>query len=505
MAPPSKVKEARVTAHHDSHHPEVPSIPLWTAVTTYFGYGLLIFFGHLRDVFGKIFKSHKYVAPQGYAPIVSDFEDFYTRRLYHRIEDCWNRPVASCPGSTIDVIDRDFKYNTVKPYFTGSIRECVNLGSYNYLGFGDPNSSTKPAVFNALYKFSTSTCSPRTALGTTILHTQLEKSIASYVGQEDAMVFGMGFGTNSTAIPALVGKGGLILSDGMNHSSIAVGCRTSGAVIRVFRHSDVNHLESVIRHAIIDGQPLTHRPWTKILIMVEGIYSMEGETCPLKQVVELKNKYKCYLYVDEAHSIGAIGKTGRGICEHTGVNPKDVDILMGTFTKSFGAVGGYIAGAKDIVDYLRYTCAGSAYSASISPPACQQVISALQIMSGQDGTDLGRRKLTSLHDNANMFRQGMIKMGCHVLGNWDSPVVPVMLYNSAKIPAFSRECYKRGLAVVVVGFPASPLLLSRVRFCISAAHTKEQLEDALKKIDEVCEIMGLKYNRSSWSLLLPTF
>ncbi len=145
----------------------------------------------------------------------------------------------------------------------------------------------------------------------------------------------------------------------------------------------------MIRKAIIDGQPRTHRPWKKILIVVEGIYSMEGEMCPLKEIVAIKKKYRAYLFVDEAHSIGAIGSSGRGITEHAKVNPADVDILMGTFTKSFGAVGGYIASTKEIVSALREHSAGSLYSASISPPAAMQVIAAMQLILGEDGTDLG--------------------------------------------------------------------------------------------------------------------
>merc|ERR1740130_2077843 len=152
------------------------------------------------------------------------------------------------------------------------------------------------------------------------------------------MVFGMGFGTNSTGIPALIGKGGLIISDNNNHSSIVAGARSSGAHIKVFQHNDAQNLEAVVRRAIIEGQPRTHRPWSKILIMVEGIYSMEGELCPLASIIAVKKKYNCYLYVDEAHSIGALGKQGGGICEQSGVDPTDVDVLMGTFTKSFGAV-----------------------------------------------------------------------------------------------------------------------------------------------------------------------
>jgi serine palmitoyltransferase len=139
------------------------------------------------------------------------------------------------------------------------------------------------------------------------------------------------------------------------------------------------------------------------------------------------------LYVDEAHSIGALGKSGKGVCEHTGVDPADVDILMGTFTKSFGAVGGYIAGSQELIDFMREASAGSAYSPSISPACCQQIISALQVISGQDGTDIGQKKLLAIRENSNYVRQALMDMGCHVLGDWDSPVIPTLLCNPAKI------------------------------------------------------------------------
>jgi serine palmitoyltransferase len=260
------------------------------------------------------------------------------------------------------------------------------------------------------------------------------------------------------------------------------------------RRSDVEDLESVIREAIVCGQPRTRLPWTKILIIVEGIYSMEGEMAPLAEIVELKKKYKCFLMIDEAHSIGAIGPTGRGITESKGVDTSDVDIMMGTFTKSFGAVGGYMAGSKRLISYLRNSCAGSMYSSSISPPACQQILASMSIIMGRDDTSLGKTKLAALRDNSDYFRKGVTDMGFHVLGDYGSPVVPIMLYQPAKIPAFSRECLKRNLAVVVVGFPAAPLLLARCRICISAAHTRKDLDDALKKISEVGDLVGLKYN-----------
>ncbi|CAF5091236.1 unnamed protein product, partial [Rotaria magnacalcarata] len=177
-------------------------------------------------------------------------------------------------------------------------------------------------------------------------HVELEKLLADFLHVESSIAFGMGFATNSLNLPVLASKGDLILSDEMNHASLILGIRLSGASYRTYAHNDMKNLEEKLREAIVHGQPRTNRPWKKIILVVEGIYSMEGSICRLPEIIELKKKYKAYLYMDEAHSIGAIGKNGRGIVDYFGADVKDVDILMGTFTKSFGSAGGYIAGSK---------------------------------------------------------------------------------------------------------------------------------------------------------------
>jgi serine palmitoyltransferase len=162
-----------------------------------------------------------------------------------------------------------------------------------------------------------------------VVHEELEREVASFVGKPAALVFGMGFATNSLTLPVLMrGKGTLVISDALNHSSIVAGVRGSSAKVKVFRHNQPEHLERVLRAAIAEGQPRTHRPWAKILIVVEGIYSMEGEVCRLAEIVALKKKYKAYLYLDEAHSIGAMGPTGRGVAEHLGVDTADIDVMV---------------------------------------------------------------------------------------------------------------------------------------------------------------------------------
>jgi serine palmitoyltransferase len=259
-------------------------------------------------------------------------------------------------------------------------RACLNLGSYNYLGFADDwHSTCGKDVIASLKKLPVSASSSRTEFGTSSAHREVEKLVANFVGKEDAMALNMGFNTNATTIPALVTRGDLIISDFLNHTSIVNGARASGAAIRTFRHNDTEHLESILREAITMGRPRTRRPWGKILVIVEGIYSMEGEYCDLRNVVRVSKKYGAYVYLDEAHSIGAMGPTGRGCAEYCGVDTADIDIMMGTFTKSFGGMGGYIAGSKDVINFLRHVCAGSSYHNSLSPIVCQQIISSFKV------------------------------------------------------------------------------------------------------------------------------
>ncbi|KAH0462681.1 hypothetical protein IEQ34_010256 [Dendrobium chrysotoxum] len=479
-------------------------LPYLTALTTLFSYGLLFAFGQMRDFFRKILdlrksknlqllRSATLFLDQGYAPICLGLEDFYTRRLYLRIQDCFNRPIASAPDAWIDVVERYSKDSNKTLHRTSKTNKCLNLGSYNYLGFAAADEYCTPRVIESLKQYSPSTCSARVDGGTTKLHAELEEVVARFVGKPAAILFGMGYATNSAIIPALIGKGGLIISDSLNHNSIVNGARGSGATVRVFQHNSAAHLEEVLREQIAEGQPRTHRPWKKIIVIVEGIYSMEGELCKLPEIIAVCKKYKAYTYLDEAHSIGAIGKSGRGVCELLGVDTADMDIMMGTFTKSFGSCGGYIAASKEIIQHLKNTCPAHFYATSMSPPAAQQVISAIKVVLGEDGSNRGAQKLAQIRDNSNFFRSELHKMGFEVLGDNDSPVMPIMLYNPAKIPAFSRECLRRHLAVVTVAFPATPLLLARARICISASHTREDMIKALEVISKVGDLVGIKY------------
>ena len=488
-----------VSKHMGEELPEpvIDEPPYYYLLTTYISYLILIIFGHVRDFFGKRFKPENYrhlKAANGYAALNSDFDNFYVRRLKLRIDDCFARPITGVPGRYITLIDRkteDFNRNY---QFTGTYTETLNMSSYNYLGFAQSEGPCADAVEESIKKYGISSASPRADAGTSELALEVEDKIAKFVGKPAAMVFSMGFATNATSFPALVGKGSLIISDELNHASIRIGARLSGAMISSFKHNDMEDLEQKLREVISQGQPRTHRPWKKILVVVEGLYSMEGTMCNLPGLLKLKKRYKFNLFVDEAHSIGALGPRGRGVCDYFGIDPSEVDILMGTLTKSFGANGGYVAAEKHIIDKLRVTNAATVYGESPTPPVLMQILSALKIIAGDIVPGQGEERLQRIAFNSRYLRLGLKRLGYIVYGHDDSPIIPIMLYNPAKMPAFSHEMLRRKISVVIVGYPATPLISSRARFCVSAAHNKDDLDRLLAACDEIGNILQLKFS-----------
>jgi len=471
--------------------------PYFFVLTTYVSYLILIIFGHVRDFFGKRFRPARYAHLQeenGYAPLNSDFDNFYTRRLKMRINDCFSRPTTGVPGRFITLMDRESDDHNNTFRFTGTKTETLNMSSYNYLGFAQSEGPCADAVEETLRKQGISTCSTRADAGTTDLHREVETLIAAFVGKPSAMVFSMGFVTNAAAFPALVGKGSIIVSDELNHASIRFGARLSGAMVTTFKHNNMKDLERIIRNLISQGQPRTHRPWKKILVAVEGLYSMEGTMCNLPVLVDLRRKYKFHLFVDEAHSIGALGPNGGGVCDYFGIDPSEVDILMGTLTKSFGANGGYVAGDEHVIQKLRVTNAATQYGEAPTPPVLMQIKTSLLLIKGDVAPGQGQERLQRLAFNSRYLRLGLKRLGLIVYGHDDSPIIPVMLYNPAKMPAFSHEMLRRKISVVVVGYPATPLISSRARFCVSAAHNVEDLERMIRACDEVCDVLQLKFS-----------
>ncbi|KHJ46486.1 aminotransferase, class I/II [Trichuris suis] len=466
--------------------------PLYIAVLTYFAYAMLMMTGYLRDFIRwcgleRNRNAQELPSQRNFVPLYSDFESLYTRSVFMRIRDSWNRPICSAPGAEVILLDRVTKDYGWTFEFTGRKRTVINLGSYNYLGFAENSGTCAEQVERSIRDFGVGVCSSRQELGNLSIQKRLEELVAEFLGVEDAMCFPMGFATNSMTLPCLADKASLILSDELNHASLILGCRLSGARAVIFKHNgkstcscyfyDSNSplynylvdLEKKLRDAIVYGQPRTHKPYAKIIIVVEGIYSMEGTIVRLPEIIRLKKKYKAYLYLDEAHSIGCLGNNGRGVCDYFGCDPNDVDVMMGTFTKSFASAGGYVGGKKELIDFLRLNNHSACYGSSISPPLAQQIISCMEVIMGRDGTNEGKRRMAALRRNSIYFRKRLQQLGFILFGNYDSPVVPLMVY-------FSREMLKRRVGVVVVGFPATPITLGRARFCISAAHTKEQLD-----------------------------
>ncbi|KZT01614.1 serine palmitoyltransferase 2 [Laetiporus sulphureus 93-53] len=521
--------------------------PYYILLTTYISYLLVICLGHLRDFFGKRFRRSAYrhlMAQDGYAALNSDFDSFYTRRLKTRLDDCFSQPTTGVPGRTIVLLDRYSPDHNKTMIALGTRTRGLNVSSYNYLGFAQARGACADAVEAGVQRYGVSACGARLEGGTLDLHQQAEALVARFVGMEDSLISSMGFATNSTIIPALVSKGCLVISDEYNHASIRFGVRLSGANVRMFKHNDMKALEDLLREVISQGQPKTHRPWKKILLIVEGLFSMEGTMANLPVIMELKKKYKFYLFVDEAHSVGALGPHGRGVADYFGINPRNFDILMGTFTKSFGAAGGYISGSKALIDRLRVHGHSGCYAEAMPPPVLVQVIasmagimgvspgpssSALTIKADDiaeqerypgkapaailpswmplspsmcDGSD-GLVRLRRLTFNARYLNRGLRKLGFITYGCDNSPVVPVLLFNPGKMAVFSRmmRTWSTPIVVVVVAYPATPLVTSRVRFCVSAAHTKEDIDTVLTACDEIGDLLDLKQSTGErWPL-----
>ncbi|XP_041986700.1 serine palmitoyltransferase 2 isoform X2 [Aricia agestis] len=457
---------------------------LMTAALTHFGLYLLMFLGFVNQLLFKP-KVATERNREGYAPLYNPFEQFFSRYVYRRVRHCFNRPICSAPGAELTLKERctdDYNWSF---RFTGTERRCINLGSYNYLGFAEAAGPRADAAAAATKRYGPAMASPRAELGTTALHRELERTLADFLGVEDCCVFGMGFGTNALGLPGLLSAGTLVLSDENNHASLILGLRLARVTVRVFKHNDVRHAERLARDAIAEGT------WKRIVLVVEGVYSMEGSVVPLGALVALKKRLGLHLYLDEAHSIGAMGPTGRGVTEYCGVSPKDVDVLMGTFTKSFGAAGGYIAGPKRLVDRVRSAGHAHAYAHSMAPPVAAQVLEATRAIAAPEG----QKRVRTLRENTHYFRKRLRAMGVIILGHEDSPVVPMLVYTFSKMAGTVERLTERGVATVGVGFPATPLNKARIRFCLSAAHTREQLDRCLDAIEEVVDEVGLRYSR----------
>jgi len=404
-------------------------------------------------------------------------EQLYVKYGFKPKEDCWNRVRYSKPEATM-ILDTK----------TGK-KPCINLSSYNYLGFGNHDVCNKE-TFAAICAPGWSTPMPRTEGGSYEELMKLEQEVATFMGKEDAIVVNQGFATNSSIVPALIdhnlnGDGVLVLSDRFNHHSVVEGLKFVGCKVLIFEHNDVAMLERIIQEQLSSG-----KVWRKIFIFIEGLYSMEGDFGPLPEIVAIKKRYGAYLYVDEAHSFGAVGASGKGVCEHFNITPGDVDVLMGTFSKALSCAGGYVAADSATILSLRLNAPGSFFARPLAPPCVQQIRTALRELQTPDGV----ARLVRLKRNSNLFRNELQRNGFRVLGEPDSPIVPLLIHHPIKMVTFSRRCLDSEISVVSVGYPAVPLLMERARFTLSSNLTKEIIVDAVSKICIIGRQVGLPRN-----------
>jgi len=457
-------------------------------IITYLSFSLIILIGHIRDQLGKIFipgKFKKFYKHNNIPPLYTTFESFFIRRLYQRISDCWNRPIAGCPSIHLKIKERVSNDANNTFVFTGKIIDALNFGSYNYLGFGDVESLFKQTILSAVDEYPLNFAYPSSEFQAHETAQELESEIAEFLFQEDAIVYSMGYGTNTWAISALMANS-LIFSDACNHASLITGMRLAKSEVVIFQHNNLQDLEKKLRFHLSQGKPESHRSWEKIFVIVEGIYSMEGTMVDLPELIRLKKKYKFYIYMDEAHSIGAMGRTGRGIAEYLGVNFRDVDLFMGTFSKSFGAAGGYIAGSKRIIDYLRRYSDGSEYAEQLPPVLCVQILETLRFIKSDTS------RIEKLCSNTRYLREKLTRLKFPIIGHHGSPVVPILFNAPGKMAEFSRMCLAYGLGIVIVGYPATPVLGNRVRLCVSSSHTTEDIDTACKLMNRIGTVMGMK-------------
>jgi 8-amino-7-oxononanoate synthase len=348
-------------------------------------------------------------------------------------------------------------------------RTLINWSSYNYLGLsGDP--AVSRAAQQAIERYGTSVSASRVASGEKPLHRELEQELASFLGTEDAVVMVSGHGVFVTTIGHLVGDGDLILHDSLAHDCILGGAKLSGAKRRPFPHNDWQNLDKQLQQL---------RPhYKRVLIAVEGVYSMDGDICPLPKYVELKKKYGALLLVDEAHSIGVLGETGRGVGEHFGVNRSDVDLWMGTMSKSLASCGGYVAGSKALVQYLKYTAPGFIYSVGISPANAGAALEALKQLQAHP------EKVQRLHERARLFLKAAREKGIDTGYSEGSAVVPAILGNSLHALQVSDALKQRGINVQPILYPAVEETAARLRFFCTATHSEQQIIETIEVLAE---------------------
>ncbi|MGH2956797.1 MAG: aminotransferase class I/II-fold pyridoxal phosphate-dependent enzyme [Solirubrobacterales bacterium] len=357
-------------------------------------------------------------------------------------------------------------------------RETIMLGSNNYLGL-TTDERVKQAARDALEAYGTGVTGSRLLNGTTPLHVELERELAEWMGTEDAVVFTTGYQSNLGCISAILEPGDTVICDSGDHASILDGCKLSGARLRPFRHNRMDKLETMLERAQADG--------SGTLVVVDGVFSMEGDVCDLPPVVELCNRFGARLMVDEAHGVGVLGARGTGACELFGLED-EVDLRMGTFSKSLASCGGFIAGSEEVIEYLRISSRAFIFSASAVPAAVGAALGALRIIRAE-----GPGLMEKLLENAAYLRQGFRDLGLRVVEpgtlpdgrEATTPVVPVIVGEDWQAVLLWKALFEAGVYTNVALHPAVPPGGALLRTSLMATHQREHLDRALEVFDQV--------------------
>jgi len=358
-------------------------------------------------------------------------------------------------------------------------RKVINLASNNYLGFAT-HPKLREAALAATREYGVGSGAVRTIAGTMRLHLELEEKIARFKGVEACVVFQSGFTANAGTVSAILGKDDYIITDELNHASIIDGCRLSRAKILVFRHKDVAHAEEQLAS-------VAKLPGKKLLI-TDGVFSMDGDIGPLPGLCDAAEKYGAIMMVDDAHSSGVLGRQGRGTIDHFGVHGR-VDIQVGTLSKAIGALGGYVCGTKDFIEYLYHRARPFLFSTSHPPAVAATCIAAFDVLEQEP------QWMEQLWTNTRFFKKELGLLGFNIGGvntpASETPITPIILGDGRATMEFSKAIFEQGVMGTGIAFPTVPEGKARVRTIVTATHTESELTEALEVLSQVGKKMGL--------------
>lgn len=350
-------------------------------------------------------------------------------------------------------------------------KKVIMIGSNNYLGLTS-HPEVMQAGIDAIKKYGSGCSGSRFLNGTLDIHIQLENELAQFLNKEAVVTFSTGFQSNLGIISALAGRNDVIVGDKENHASIYDACRLSFAKLERYEHNDMNDLENILKSI---------GPSKGILIVTDGVFSMSGDICKLPEIVQLAKKYGARLMVDDAHGLGVMGLHGRGTAEHFGLED-EVDIYMGTFSKSLASLGGYMAAKQDVVEFVKHVSRPFIFSASITPASVACARASLKILREHP------ERVKALHDISNYMRDGLKQLGVDMMES-KTPIIPIYTYDDDKTFLACKLLMDRGVYVNPVVSPATPIGQSLLRTSYTATHTKEQMDYAMKQIKEVLDII----------------